>query len=176
MDLEIKKQNEDINEIINANDIKKGNINSEDLGGSSIFQFKNLYDDCENRIKIIYENKENINKIRIFGEEFVEKNKNKCKILFKNKIYDLQSEFYCKKNSQLEIELIGIINITNMSHIFNSCSSLLLLPDISKWNTDKIIDMSHLFYYCSSLKSLPDLSRWKTNNVTNMSNMFNRFS
>ena len=84
MDFEIKKQNEDINDIMNENDIKKGNIDSGDLGGSSIFQPEYLYDNCENRIKIIYENKENINKIRIFGEEFVKKNKNKCKILFKN--------------------------------------------------------------------------------------------
>ena len=53
MDFEIKKQNEDINDIMNENDIKKGNIDSGDLGGSSIFQPENLYDDCENRIKII---------------------------------------------------------------------------------------------------------------------------
>ena len=42
MDVEIKKQNEDINDIMNENDIKKGNIDSGDLGGSSIFH-PNIY-------------------------------------------------------------------------------------------------------------------------------------
>ena len=75
--------------------------------------------------------------------------------MFKNKIYDLQSEFYCKKNSQLEIELIGILNITDMSHIFNSCSKLSSLPDISKWITNNVKNMSSMFEGCKLLKKIP---------------------
>ena len=43
--------------------------------------------------------------------------------------------------------------------LFGECSSLKSLPDISKWNTNKVTDMSSLFYYCSSLESLPDISK-----------------
>jgi len=31
------------------------------------------------------------------------------------------------------------------------------LPDISKWNTNKVTDMSYIFNKCSKLSSLPDI-------------------
>ena len=52
--------------------------------------------------------------------------------------------------------------------MFNKCSSLISLPDISKWNTNNVTDMSCLFYGCSSLTNLPDISKWKIDNVTNL--------
>ena len=52
------------------------------------------------------------------------------------------------------------------------CSSLTNLPDISKWNTEKIIDMGYMFSNCSSLKSLPDISKWNIENVINMPSIF----
>ena len=54
--------------------------------------------------------------------------------------------------------------------MFYGCSSLISLPDISKWNTKNVTDMGYMFYECSSLKSLPDISKWKTNNVVNIIN------
>ena len=56
-----------------------------------------------------------------------------------------------------------------MYGIFGECSSLLSLPDISKWNTINVTDMSYIFYNCSSLSSLPDISKWNTNNIADMS-------
>ena len=38
---------------------------------------------------------------------------------------------------------------------------LSFLPNISKWNTNKVTDISFMFYNCSSLKLLPDISKWK---------------
>ena len=49
-------------------------------------------------------------------------------------------------------------------------------PNISSWNTNKVIDMSGLFYQCSSLKSLPDVSKWNTDNVINMKALFYKCS
>ena len=40
---------------------------------------------------------------------------------------------------ELKIKLRGIDDITNMSCIFYECSSLLSIPDISKWNTSNVI-------------------------------------
>ena len=65
------------------------------------------------------------------------------------------------------------ITIFNISNIFYECSSLISLPDLSKWNTENVTNMSNLFNGCKSLKSIPDLSKWNTKNVTNMSNLFN---
>ena len=124
-------------------------------------------------ISIIYKKYENENDIKIFGNKFVENNKNKCKFIYKEKEYELQEYFEIKEN-ELEIKLNGIDKITDMSYMFHNCYSLESLPDISNLNTNNVTDMSHLFYFCESLKSLPYISKWITNNVTNMSYMFSR--
>ena len=80
------------------------------------------------------------------------------------------------KNDILEIKLKRINNITDMSYMFNGCSNLSNLPDISKWNTNSVTNMSNIFNGCSNLLSLPDISKWNTKNVTNMSFMFNECS
>ena len=59
-----------------------------------------------------------------------------------------------------------------MSGMFRECSSLLSLPDISKWNTKNVTDMSFMFDGCSSLSSLPDISKWNIQKDTNVSEMF----
>ncbi len=52
-----------------------------------------------------------------------------------------------------------------MALIFEECSSLSKILDISKWNTENATDMNELFYKCTSLTSLPDISKWNTKNV-----------
>ena len=123
-------------------------------------------------INIIYDiNKENIN---IFGEIFVKNNKNICRMIIDNKEYEISEKYNIKNynKNKLEIKLKGINNVKDMSGMFNGCTSLLSLPDISKWNTININDMSYMFYRCSSLSSLPEISKWNTNNVNNMSYIF----
>ena len=44
-------------------------------------------------------------------------------------------------------------------YMFYGCSSLLSLPDISKWNTNKVTNMSDMFFECSSLSALFDFSK-----------------
>ena len=88
-------------------------------------------------------------------------------MIIDNKEYEIVTQYNVKnyKNNILEIKLIGINNITDMSWMFSECSSLLSLADISKWNTNNVINMSYMFNECSSLASLPDISKWNTNNV-----------
>ena len=130
----------------------------------------------DNEINIIY-NINNQNKIRIFGEYFVNNNKNKSKIEFENKEYGLIEYFnlkdYTNNNlTKLKIKLKYNNEFSNLSYMFSNCSTLISLPDISKLNTDNVINMSFMFRNCSSLSSLPDISRWNTNNVNYMNNMF----
>ena len=153
----------------------------------------------EIRIKYkINESKE----IRLFGDKFVENNKNICKIIIDNKEENLVTWKEIEPNTYiefLEITLKGLTNVTNMSHIFNGCSDLISfddisnldmknvtdisyafygctsieeMPDISVWDTSKVTDMESLFSYCQSLKYLPDISKWNTDNVTNISYIF----
>ena len=42
-------------------------------------------------------------------------------------------------------------NVTNMSYMFYGCSSLISLPDISKWNTKNVIYKKYIFNGCHNL-------------------------
>ena len=59
-----------------------------------------------------------------------------------------------------------------MSHIFNNCSSLTSVGDLSSWDVSSLTDASYMFYGCSSLTTLGDLSSWDVSNVTSMNSMF----
>ena len=111
-------------------------------------------------INIVY-NINNKEIIRLFGDKFVRNNKKICKMIIDNKKYKIEAEYNVKnyKKNKLEIKLKGIKNITNMSYMFSGCSSLISLPDISKWNNNNVTNMSFMFYGCSSLISLPDISK-----------------
>ena len=137
----------------------------------------------ETIIKVKYERKnDNIQKMRILGEAFVNKNKNKFKIIYDNKLYDI-NEFinYIDKNFRkksffsikLKIIIGDMINF-NLSHMFYKCESLVSLTDISKLNISNVTDINGMFYGCESLVSLPDISKWNTLNVNNMNLVFYR--
>ena len=86
-----------------------------------------------------------------------------------------------EKQNTLEIKLVEIKEISNMSHMFDNrinlslstelyesllfisklkkINSIISLPDISKWDSKNIIDMNCMFSNCILLKSLPDISK-----------------
>ena len=124
-------------------------------------------------INIIYDIKRDDKYIKLFGDDFVRKNRDKCKMIINNKEIEITEKYYVNNNNnKLNIILKGINNVTDMSYMFSYCSSLSTLPNISKWNTNKVTNISYMFGWCESLSSLPDISKWNTNNVTNMSKMF----
>ena len=137
----------------------------------------------DGKIKYFYELEVNFqpkkggHKKRILGEKFVEKNKDKCKIIYKNKEYKLKEYFEDIDDHYNPLDLIIFKlcidnNISDMSCMFYGCASLISLEDVSILNIKNIIDMSSMFYNCISLISLPDISMWNTNNVTNMNEIF----
>ena len=111
--------------------------------------------------------------IKLFGEEFVKNNKERCKMIINNKEEEICEYLDIKiyKNI-LEIKLKEIKSIDNMSYMFFDCNSLESLPYISKYNTNNVTNMSYMSSDCNSLESFPDISKWNTNNVTNMNDMF----
>ena len=158
------KENENINK---ENEINEGIDTNED-NDEIIIQYK------VDKIKYSKD-------IRIFGDEFVENNKDKCKIIINGNEFELVTHININKkqlnnNKIFEIKLKGIKQITNASSMFDYVlddeTPLFSLPDISKWNTLNVTDMSNMFRNCQSLLSLPDISKWNTQNVTDMSNMF----
>ena len=129
-----------------------------------------------NKLTIIYKIDKNKDKIKLFGEDFVENNKNNSYLIIDGKKNELCSYIELneiqKNKDILEIKLIETKKITNMENMFNRCSSLISLPDFDNWNTENITDMFSIFGVCSSLKSLPDISKWNTKNIKNFASMF----
>ena len=93
--------------------------------------------------------------IKIFGTDFVNNNKNNCKMIIEGNEMELKDKINNITNNILKIKLKGIKNITDMSYMFAYCSSLNSLPDISKWNTSNVNNMHCMFVGCSKLSKIP---------------------
>ena len=194
---EIYKSLKDINKIINIKDkfnniielYKNINSNDNEIKYESINENKeekeilinnkkiNITSNNKlNQMTIIYKVDKGEDKIQIFDSDFVKNNKNNCYLLIDGQRYELCELFKLndiqKIKNSLEIKLIETKTITNMSFIFYYCTSLISLPDISKWNTINVTNMNSMFGGCYSLITFPDISKWNTTNVTMMHNMF----
>ena len=55
----------------------------------------------------------------------------------------------------------SITNVINMSNLFNGCSSLISLNDISNWKTQNVRNIKNMFKGCSKLFHIPDIYKWK---------------
>ena len=132
----------------------------------------------KNEMTIIYKLGDFDNEIKLFGEEFVKKNKEKCVLIIDGKEKELceiidTNDLSCIKKNILKIKLKEINTITDMSYMFSKCPTLVDLPDISEWDTSSVTNMKYMFDSCEALSGLPDISKWDTTNVTDMSFMFN---
>ena len=111
----------------------------------------------KNEIEIVYEPSTNNDKnIKIFGKEFVNNNKDKIRIIYKNKEYELKEYFKEISSSHNEKDLIilklkGLKAMTNMNSMFYGCNTLLSLSDISDLNTINITNIGNIFRECNSL-------------------------
>ena len=122
---------------------------------------------------------DNDERVKILDRHFIKKNKDKAKIIYKNKIYELKEYFedidinYNHKDL-IKIKIIFIHNIINMSYMFYDCYTLISLSDNNEISNIKIyITNSYcMFRGCKSLISLPDISKWNTSNVEDMDFMF----
>jgi surface protein len=112
--------------------------------------------------------------VNIFGQEFVAKNKDKCRMIINNQSYELQEKFNIKDydQNQLKVKINGLSSLNNLSYMFSNCTSLISVPDIANINTIDITDMRGIFDGCSALTSLPDISKWNLINATSISRMF----
>lgn len=93
-----------------------------------------------------------------------------------NKVYMYKEtkSMFSYLSTLVTIDLSGLdsSNVTNMSGMFQSCSSLATIVGLDRLNTSNVTDMTNMFKSCKGLISL-DLSSFDTSNVTNMDDMFN---
>ena len=158
--------------------------------------FNNKY---KNEINIIYETDKEGNE-NIFGDKFVENNKNnidliingiknylmskrklkkgenKIKIIIKKKITNLEYMFYdCKSLKNIkELEYLNTKNINNFEGMFYRCSSLSDIKGIENWNVSKGNNFSYMFCECSSLSNIKGLKNWDVTYGSNFQAIFTR--
>ena len=109
---------------------------------------KDIKNDDKERFKKVLG--ETISREKLFGEIFVKNNKNKCKMIINGKKEEICSYLpnyheYLNKG-KLEIKLINIKNISDISYMFSGCLSLISLPDISKINLNSLTSIRGIFF------------------------------
>ena len=116
--------------------------------------------------------KSKVKKVKIFSEEFVKNNKSNFKIIYDNNELDLIPFLELSPDKKtIEIFLLQIKQITNLSKMFSECLELYSFPKLGKLNTETVTDISELFSNIK-LTNLPDISTWNTSNIRNMSGTF----
>ena len=75
------------------------------------------------------------------------------------------------KSYLTSVNYLNISNVTDMSYMFQNCTSLTTLES-NNWNTSNVTDMHSMFYRCQLLTSI-DVSNWNTSKVRTMGSMFN---
>ena len=113
-------------------------------------------------------------KLRIFGEIFVKNNKDKCKIIYKEKEFEMQEYFedidnnYNNYKNEIILKLRIYNNITDLSHMFDGCKSLFSINDIPQMK-------SNITEYENNLHSEVELtSNLKYESEENISNIDNK--
>ena len=167
-DIQDKKDIEDKNEIIkdsvqDENDFTKNNdiendkqknkneeINSDlaNNNDNNIIIKNNNNKDNNKNTEIIIEYITNYGKeVKLFGSDFVENNKEVCSIMFDNKELQLTEILKLNENRKksIEIRLIGVDKINDISFMFHKCSSIISIKGISNIDTSKFTTMKSLF-------------------------------
>ena len=162
-DLQLSAKSEEFKQEMNKKDLNHHKLIEQKNIGMKNYQeiIKNLNEENKSNIKkfeeylIILEKRisfvNNEKFVKIFDEDFVKAKKEYCKIIFEGKVYELQENFdvnnITNKNSELlEINIIPRNNqIFKILNIFYKCTSLLYLPDISKFDTSNFHSMCDMF-------------------------------
>ena len=163
----------------NENDKKEDKISQENKDTSST----SIQNEYKSYMILKYlQNKKKVkdNKIKLLGTKFCENNKDNCLLIINDKEYPI-SEYYTltkndMKNNEVEVKLIQIKPLTDMSHMFYSEDNdpiyLTEITSITNWDTSNVTDMSNLFNNCTLLKTIHDISNFDTSNLINISNLF----
>ena len=111
----------------------------------------------KNLINLVYEKKSNWHRKidnNIFGEKFVENNKNNIELKINGKnIGRLTSKFKLEKGIN-NIQILIINKITNLEHMFDNCANLINIEDLKYLEVKDVNNFSFMFNGCSSLSDI----------------------
>ena len=133
-----------------------------------INEFNNKY---KNEINLIYFAKEEYI-FNIFGERFVENNKNNIELII-NGIKNNLIENYKLQKGENNIKLLIKNKITNLEYMFEWCSCLKNIDGLKYLDTKDITNFKYMFCGCTSLSDINILKNWNVSNANNFEGMFN---
>ena len=99
--------------------------------------------------KIVYSVKENENILQIFESKFIRKNKNKCSIIYNNKIYPLQEKFKPENRTikKLKIQLVCYTNIPDIKKIIEENNSIIKYDERRVYKNNLYNDIKYNLRY-----------------------------
>ena len=167
-----KLNNEDINMNYMFKDISSLiSVNMTSEKDVKINSMISSFDNCENLKNFNIEGY-NISDVKSMHKLFYKtaiRDINLTKIITEN-VEDISYMFGETEISEIDFSNINLSSVINMSHIFDSCSSLREI-NLSPSNTNNLKDISYMFHSCLSLKEL-NLEKFETSNVIDMSHLF----
>jgi hypothetical protein len=110
-------------------------------------------------------------KQNIFGTEFVRKNRNNIELIIDGKKNVLVDSMQLKKGDNT-ITILFKNKLTNLSHMFNGCSTLKNISELSYLDTRDVTDFSFMFWGCSSLNDIKPIENWNVTKGKNFQSMF----
>lgn len=174
--------NEIKGELNNKNTFGKNNNNKDEINLIYFTEEEDLYNIFGNRF--VNNNKNNISLIingkesNLVEESFLIKGENKIELIIKNKITNLEYMFYkCCTLTNIEgLKNLNTKDIKNFSFMFYGCSSLLDINGLQNWDVSKANNLESMFNGCSLLLNLNKLQNWEVSNVINFKSMFYKCS
>ena len=111
----------------------------------------------KNKINLIYEKRKGSDYTNnIFGEKFVENNKNNIELIINGKKSEL-IEKYELKEGENNIEIIIKNKIINLEYMFYKCVSLKNIKELKYLDPKEINNFSYMFSGCWSLSDIKGL-------------------
>ena len=137
-----------------------------------IYELDNIInkDKYKNEINLIY-NTETEKECQIFGDKFVDKNKNNIESNINENKSKLVSIYKLRKGDN-NIKMIIKNKIKDLQHMFHECYNLKNIDELKYLNVKYYTNFSYMFYYCYLLNNIQALENWNVSNGTNFSYMF----
>ena len=105
----------------------------------------------------------NDEKLRIFGDIFIKNNKNNFQMYINKNRYELNNIIDIKnlktEKNILEIKLNEINKISDISFMFDDCTSLISVSCLDKIEVNQINNMRLMFNNCNNLYFLSGISK-----------------
>ena len=160
---ENKEEKEKVKELIKLNEEKEKEIK---ILGNNYNNLKEILYELDDNIKGKYRDEINLKYIteeegyyNIFGEKFVEINKDNIELDINGEINSLIDKYKLKKGkNNIKIKIKS--KMSDLQCMFYECNNLKKIDELKYLNTKYCNNFSYMFYGCSSLSDIKGLENW----------------